>query len=84
MAKPLPVWYDKLVPPSHPVPLRCTGSSPEVYGNDEKDPFCMPWQDFTIENQTSLCSPMPRFARVPPDLYYQFTTIERKYTFAPT
>ena len=49
-----------------------------------KNPVRMPRQDFTIENQTSLCRPMPQFARVPRDLYYQFTTIERKYIFAPT
>ena len=46
--------------------------------------FCMPWEDFTIENHTSLCRYMPRFARVLRGLYYQFTTIERKHTFAPT
>ena len=40
-----------------------------------KDLIRLSQQDFTIENHTSLCCYMPRFARVPRDLYYQFKRI---------
>ena len=42
----------------------------------DKSALYLSRQDCTIENHTSLCRPMPQFARVPHDLYYHLTTID--------